>query len=139
MKRNRAVLNDDATKPRFIETVVGKGYRFIAEVESVEVESPPPASLVELKQPESPVAFPAPVPITNEAQSSATAERGGRWNWTRTRSIAVLLVLAMGGVVWYAWPTRTKRGMENEAVLQQVTTLVPETMQLLRQFPIMGA
>jgi DNA-binding winged helix-turn-helix (wHTH) protein len=130
MKRIRAALNDDATKPRFIETVVGKGYRFIAEVESVEVESPPLAPLLERKQPESPVAFPAPVPITDEAQSSATAGRGRRWNWTTnwtgTRWIAVLLVLAMGGVLWYTWPTRTKRGMENEAVFRQVTTLVPE-------------
>jgi DNA-binding winged helix-turn-helix (wHTH) protein len=30
------VLNDDAAKPGFIETVVGKGYRFIAEVEEIE-------------------------------------------------------------------------------------------------------
>jgi DNA-binding winged helix-turn-helix (wHTH) protein len=33
VNRIRAVLNDDAAKPRFIETVVGKGYRFIAPVE----------------------------------------------------------------------------------------------------------
>ena len=34
--RVRAVLNDDAANPRFIETVIGRGYRFIAEVDEVE-------------------------------------------------------------------------------------------------------
>lgn len=31
----RASLNDDPLKPRFIETVKGRGYRFVAEVDSV--------------------------------------------------------------------------------------------------------
>ena len=35
VNRIRAVLNDDASKPRFVETVVGKGYRFIADVEEI--------------------------------------------------------------------------------------------------------
>ena len=39
VNRIRAVLNDDAAHPRFIETVVGKGYRFIAEVKEVEAYS----------------------------------------------------------------------------------------------------
>src|ERR1700722_10036135 len=35
VNRLRGALNDDPSKPRFIETVVGKGYRFIAEVEEI--------------------------------------------------------------------------------------------------------
>jgi len=31
----RASLNDDALKPRFIETIKGRGYRFVAEVDGV--------------------------------------------------------------------------------------------------------
>lgn len=50
VKRIRAALNDDAAKPRFIETVVGKGYRFIADVECVEVEPPVPVLPVEQKE-----------------------------------------------------------------------------------------
>src|ERR1700759_1296485 len=32
----RAALNEDASKPRYIETVFGKGYRFIGAVETVD-------------------------------------------------------------------------------------------------------
>jgi DNA-binding winged helix-turn-helix (wHTH) protein len=35
VRKIRRALGDDAEKPRFIETVVGKGYRFIACVESL--------------------------------------------------------------------------------------------------------
>jgi eukaryotic-like serine/threonine-protein kinase len=38
VKRVRDVLNDDPAKPRFIETVVGKGYRFIPPVEELTTE-----------------------------------------------------------------------------------------------------
>jgi DNA-binding winged helix-turn-helix (wHTH) protein len=33
VRKIRQALGDDAEKPRFVETVVGKGYRFIAPVE----------------------------------------------------------------------------------------------------------
>jgi DNA-binding winged helix-turn-helix (wHTH) protein len=33
MRKIRRVLGDDSERPRFIETVVGKGYRFIGEIE----------------------------------------------------------------------------------------------------------
>lgn len=35
IRKIRTALNDDAEQPRFVETVVGKGYRFIAPVERV--------------------------------------------------------------------------------------------------------
>ena len=35
IRKVRQVLGDDADTPRFIETIVGKGYRFIAPVEIV--------------------------------------------------------------------------------------------------------
>jgi DNA-binding winged helix-turn-helix (wHTH) protein len=34
VRKIRQALGDDAEKPRFVETVVGKGYRFVAPVES---------------------------------------------------------------------------------------------------------
>ena len=42
IRKIRRALGDDADKPRFIETVVGKGYRFIAPVEGI---TPAPATV----------------------------------------------------------------------------------------------
>lgn len=36
VRKIRQALGDDPEKPRFVETVVGKGYRFVASVESVQ-------------------------------------------------------------------------------------------------------
>jgi DNA-binding winged helix-turn-helix (wHTH) protein len=44
----REALNDSAARPRYIETVAGKGYRFIAQVARVEPAAP-------LSEPEAPV------------------------------------------------------------------------------------
>jgi hypothetical protein len=43
VRKIRQVLGDDAAAPRFVETVVGKGYRFIADVESVTAADEPAA------------------------------------------------------------------------------------------------
>jgi DNA-binding winged helix-turn-helix (wHTH) protein len=40
VRKIRLALEDDAEKPRFVETVVGKGYRFIAAVERNTERSP---------------------------------------------------------------------------------------------------
>jgi DNA-binding winged helix-turn-helix (wHTH) protein/Tol biopolymer transport system component len=40
IRRIREALRDDPSRPRFIETVVGKGYRFVAEVELVAPATP---------------------------------------------------------------------------------------------------
>jgi len=46
VRRIRQVMEDDAEQPRFIETVVGRGYRFVATVETV----PPPSDVIEVRQ-----------------------------------------------------------------------------------------
>jgi DNA-binding winged helix-turn-helix (wHTH) protein/tetratricopeptide (TPR) repeat protein/TolB-like protein len=43
IRKLRKALNDDATQPRFIETLPKRGYRFIAPVESTVVEANGPA------------------------------------------------------------------------------------------------
>lgn len=40
VRKIRQVLRDDAAAPRFVQTVVGKGYRFIASVESINADEP---------------------------------------------------------------------------------------------------
>src|SRR5215469_3073253 len=45
VRKIRSALNDDPEQPRFVETSVGKGYRFIAPVERMlEPPSAPPVS-----------------------------------------------------------------------------------------------
>lgn len=113
VKRIRAVLNDDAAKPRFIETVVGKGYRFIAQVE--ELDAPPhlpavPETLqIYLKE-----------PAAGEALADETAPRGqAPWR----KRVAVFLLAAGCATFWY-WEARP--AASNEPVFSQITSLVPE-------------
>ena len=40
IRKIRQVLNDDPQKPRFVETIPGTGYRFIASLERTEARSP---------------------------------------------------------------------------------------------------
>ena len=41
VRKVRTALGDDAERPRFIETVVGKGYRFVGRVRVIEARTPP--------------------------------------------------------------------------------------------------
>jgi DNA-binding winged helix-turn-helix (wHTH) protein len=51
VRKIRSAMNDDAEWPRFVETVVGKGYRFIAPVEPIlEPSGSPPPGLAVLRQ-----------------------------------------------------------------------------------------
>jgi eukaryotic-like serine/threonine-protein kinase len=85
ISRIRQVLRDDAEQPRFVQTVTGKGYRFIAPVENgpLQVQPAIPEHL-------------APVLPLKPAE---------RWNWTRRRSIvtagaAFLILMVAGFTVW---------------------------------------
>src|SRR5262249_20399097 len=78
MQRLRDALNDSAEKPRFIETLARRGYRFIKDVERVEDESQQPAVV--------------------EAHASRNV-RAGRHGWRL--AITGLAALALLGVVAY--------------------------------------
>jgi TolB-like protein/DNA-binding winged helix-turn-helix (wHTH) protein/Tfp pilus assembly protein PilF len=78
INRLRARLRDTADNPRFIETLTGRGYRFIAPVTSLEQEGP--AGGV------------SPMP---------SLQHGGTLPWKRKRFLAValgLLTLAVAGI-----------------------------------------
>jgi DNA-binding winged helix-turn-helix (wHTH) protein len=51
VRKVRRALGDDAEEPQFVETVVGKGYRFIAPVERVGLDSPARRSKIEAAAP----------------------------------------------------------------------------------------
>ncbi len=75
IRKIRAALNDDADQPRFVETVVGKGYRFIAPVERV-LE---------------PAASPAPAP---SARGEWRHRFGWRLAWVPAAGVAALIAAA---------------------------------------------
>jgi Tol biopolymer transport system component/DNA-binding winged helix-turn-helix (wHTH) protein len=109
VRKIRVVLRDDPDKPRFVETVVGKGYRFTAPVitnngnSNLQVQPPPPPA----QAPTSPVVQPA------------------RQRVLSTRLLAALLgavVLAMAAAT--LWLQRTERFWRNpiaDARFQTIT------------------
>ena len=93
VRKIRSALKDDSEHPRFLETVIGKGYRFTGEVEligvavsterEVEAESPGPGVL-----------------------TSRTASPG--WNPRQSRFlIGALVLLAVAAGNWLRWHENT--------------------------------
>jgi eukaryotic-like serine/threonine-protein kinase len=119
VKRVRAALNDDVAKPRFIETVVGKGYRFIADVECVEVE-PVPVLPAEQKESNAPDSAPPAEPRADGSLAAPQPDRMSKW------ILSTALLLTLGGALWSALPLRMERKTDHEPIFRQVTTLVPE-------------
>jgi len=83
MKRLRAALGDSADAPRFIETLAGRGYRFIAPVSQPAEEAPqiPPPTAANGK----------PEPVPEQEAKPAARRRPGLW--TAAAAGFVLLVL----------------------------------------------
>jgi Tol biopolymer transport system component/DNA-binding winged helix-turn-helix (wHTH) protein len=113
VNRAREVLRDNASEPRYIETVVGKGYRFIAEVE--EAATGPRV-----------VAFPNPRPAAEEpaptAEASPHADPGRLGRLRRYWPVfSVAGILLLSAVVYATWHYRHKP-IRNALSLTQVTT-----------------
>ena len=123
IRKLRQALNDDADKPRYIETLSKRGYRFITEVA---VQQPiNPSRLTENAS----VSISLPpivvVPQTTTDSPSTTAEVGGQEVTTPVEktsgsspraamlTIALLLLTLAGGVVYYVsrpYPIPTVKG-----------------------------
>jgi TolB-like protein/DNA-binding winged helix-turn-helix (wHTH) protein/Flp pilus assembly protein TadD len=93
IRKLRRALRDSVDTPAFIETVPGRGYRFIAPVE---VGRPPD---VVAASPSVPVALPAPV----------TSARRRSIAWPAAVAAAVVMALAVGLLSW------TRRGDSADA------------------------
>src|SRR5690606_6362069 len=76
IREARRALGDDARQPRFIATVHGRGYRFLAEVDGAGAD--PPAA---------PIApAPAPDPRRPPSAEARALYLRGRWHWNQVTS-----------------------------------------------------
>ncbi|MBZ5720425.1 MAG: winged helix-turn-helix domain-containing protein [Acidobacteriia bacterium] len=82
VRKLRQALKDDPDHPEFLETVVGKGYRFVGPLEVVSSRTGTPQSHAT-----------APAPFTSEPA------RGRLW------AIGILACVAVAALVWFGWRT----------------------------------
>ncbi|HJT01288.1 MAG TPA: winged helix-turn-helix domain-containing protein [Terriglobales bacterium] len=100
IRKIRICLHDRAENPKYIQTVVGKGYRLVPPVTVLE---PPTATSVQGKAAiasSAPAATPTPTPV----RTSFRASSAGRRTLFAGAIVAVVLALAIG---WYRYTHRT--------------------------------
>lgn len=99
VRKVRLALGDSPEAPAFVETVSGKGYRFIATVDSgTPPESPPPTP---------PVATdPAPVapPVESSRGEVLDSRAPSAPRWTLGPGLLVVTGLALGIAAWWSRP-----------------------------------
>ena len=105
VRKVRMALRDDPQKPRFVETVVGKGYRFAAPVISSNGDSNSQAQ--PLPSP-APAASGDPVLQQNVAVivSDANVSQRPRSRWARVAATIVVVALATLLIAWWRTPPR---------------------------------
>src|ERR1700756_253628 len=110
IRKIRQVLHDDSEKPRFLETVIGKGYRFAAPVTRSNGNSDPAAQ-------ESLTITAHPVPMAqkpSDSPASTTSTRVRSRRLTTIRGgVAVLALGAMLAVGVTSWIIRTEYFWQN--------------------------
>jgi TolB-like protein/DNA-binding winged helix-turn-helix (wHTH) protein/lipoprotein NlpI len=83
VRKIRLALKDDPEKPRFVQTITGKGYRFVGELRNGNELKPEVAQPV---KPESP----PPTPIVEQSRGGASTRR---W-WVTVLAAAAIVVIA---------------------------------------------
>jgi TolB-like protein/DNA-binding winged helix-turn-helix (wHTH) protein len=100
VRKIRQVLKDDAEQPRFIQTVTGRGYRFIAVIETLPTVAEP------AKVRQSPPGEPAIGAPLIEKPATITAAQP---LWWAAAGMATCLILALGVLfLWSHFRTRPK-------------------------------
>jgi DNA-binding winged helix-turn-helix (wHTH) protein len=87
IRKIRQVLKDDPERPRFVQTVTGRGYRFIAPVVGPAAEGP-----VAVASPQRPV---IPFPAQSPASVPPTVEKSAPRRWPVLFGIAIVLIAAL--------------------------------------------
>jgi len=90
VRKIRSALKDDPTQPRYLETVVGKGYRFIGDLQVIGSSPVLPAGPPQIALPEAGI-----------LHASGSVRRAIVWS-------SVLLILAGGAIwTWSRWRSQT--------------------------------
>jgi TolB-like protein/DNA-binding winged helix-turn-helix (wHTH) protein/Tfp pilus assembly protein PilF len=99
IRKIRQVLNDDPQRPRFVETISGMGYRFIAPLETTETRSPQnePAQ----DRPPYPTIVATTDTESGVVHGSTISGKRGLWNRSWVVALALLCVAGVGG--WLTW------------------------------------
>jgi len=103
VRKVRRALRDDPEKPRYIETVVGKGYRFAAPVTC-----------------NGAILKPATEPASQHRSSEATAREATATGWVAKKAIPLAIKLVLGALIVLtvgiiAWRLKSGRGSPSTA------------------------
>jgi TolB-like protein/DNA-binding winged helix-turn-helix (wHTH) protein/Flp pilus assembly protein TadD len=101
----RSVLGDSAERPRYIETLPKRGYRFIAEVTFIDLEARAGGQVSvspEFSAQTSPASASGPVQLDAPLQTATVAETSQRRRWTTGR-ILLAATLGLGASVLAFW------------------------------------
>jgi len=109
VRKVRSALRDDPDKPRFIETIVGKGYRFAAPltVHGGEATGPDTIGLSASRE---------PTPLGNTVPSVAPIEQNRKRPFLLTLLASVALVLAILAFGWLALHVHRARRTAQPAI-----------------------
>ncbi|MGC2636639.1 MAG: winged helix-turn-helix domain-containing protein [Acidobacteriaceae bacterium] len=105
IRKIRRVLRDDSDKPQFIQTVAGRGYRFIARVETEEPEAPVQPAIPIRETGSAAESAPVLLQGVDDRDSAAKSRlRSLQW-WTGLAALTAVLIAAM----FYVWHRRQAR------------------------------
>lgn len=107
VRKIRSALRDDPATPRYLETIVGKGYRFIGNLEIIRA----PSAMIE-------------APIVGDAARFAAPPRQHR-----LRNIAIVTLAAiLGTSMWLLIRWRAKRAEPEAAQIRSIAVLPLENL-----------
>jgi Tol biopolymer transport system component/DNA-binding winged helix-turn-helix (wHTH) protein len=117
IRKIRQVLKDDPERPRFVQTVTGKGYRFVAPIENV-------SNVVSIEESDGRREMPAvaaeSVAVLEPVDGSNRRSRRRLLPWT----VVAVGVVAVGLALWHWWPASPAR-----PVVTRFTISIPSSDQ----------
>ena len=154
VRQVRDALGDDASDPRFIETVPRRGYRFIAPIETVRIDAGD-RTAPDAEPAEGQDGRPTGEGVKGSGMSGRTSSGGARAPASRPRfgagaafALGVAVTLAVAAAVWFGFgrgamergtvvavvPARaTTAGSPAEAVADTLTPMLAEALSALAE------